>query len=982
MTWRVVTSVLIAGALSPAAALAAAPLPDLDKRQRIDRAAFRLGFLTRPSKTDPADVALSYARARDVPLRLTSRYRSPDGVTHLAWAQTADGIDVDDASLVAHVARDGRLVGIDDTLVRRIELRAMRPRVRARGRLTVMRDGRLAWRRTETGADGLPYEVVTDAADGDVVLRRSLARFANQATVYDNHPGPPEPSTPTTVDLGADPTWVDRKGSTAPYILQGNNAHAYAITGSGLDEIESGAGDDWQFPQTPFDPVDETCPVFQSTPWCTWDDASDATLLTNKDQWTTQAFYYVNRFHDHLEADPVGFNHASRNFEHADPDGAGGGVGGDPMNISVSLTGDLTDNAFMFTQEDGTLSEITVGPFSVGSPLHSADAADIVYHEYAHGLSHRLAGDGTTITSYEGNGMSEGWSDWYALDFLVEDGRRTDTLAPGELEVGEYVSGDSIRRQGIDCPMAVVDPACPAGGLTFADLGLGGLGRSTHGDGEIWAAILWDIRRALGADTTRALVTAGLRLGPNDDLTFTRGRDAIIQADQVAGGDNYDELWGIFAGRGLGFGARIANEITALEAFDVPGTLRHVSSAVGDPAPLGDGDGAAEPGETVTVDPTVRNPNPFALGAFEGLLSSSTSGIGVTQGRAGWPSGLAGGASDDGDANYAIAVPEGHECGAPVELAIDATPAAGPEATFSVPTGQPGAAVVPDSADVPKNVPDNSGTGVTSTLAVTGFPGRLRDMDVRVGGLTQTHVGDVSILLIAPDGKVISLFQQRGSTGDGFDGAVFDDEAATASADGDSLPPYTGAFRPEHELSQVDGVSPNGTWTLKVVDHGPSDVAVLEDWGLTLRGAACSVDLSDPPGDGGTPPPLLGPTPPAATPPAGPPAPGPSPVSPTASFASTPRAVRVGLRGAFALTFRATPLAAGGALLQTDRRPRRRLARKDFRALSNGRVTLRLKLSRRELVRLRRTRILRVRLTVTLGGRAFVTRLTLRAPRR
>ena len=61
-------------------------------------------------------------------------------------------------------------------------------------------------------------------------------------------------------------------------------------------------------------------------------------------------------------------------------------------------------------------------PFLAGN---SGDEADIVYHEYTHGLSNRLVVDAngvSTLGNVQAGSMGEAWSDWYAMDFLVNEG--------------------------------------------------------------------------------------------------------------------------------------------------------------------------------------------------------------------------------------------------------------------------------------------------------------------------------------------------------------------------------------------------------------------------------------------------------------------------------------------------------------------------------------------------------------------------------
>jgi subtilisin-like proprotein convertase family protein len=117
---------------------------------------------------------------------------------------------------------------------------------------------------------------------------------------------------------------------------------------------------------------------------------------------------------------------------------------------------------------------------------------------------------------------------------------------------------------------------------------------------------------------------------------------------------------------------------------------------------------------------------------------------------------------------------------------------------------------------------------------------------------------------------------------------------------------------------------------------------------------------------------------------------GPSGVTPedlTIDLSGLPRSIRVGRRGVFVLSFRATPNRTGSIKLTTVRRvaaaQRRKLVlvRKSFRVPASGKVRLRLKLGRRGLRVLTRERRLRVTARVRLSTRTASRRVTLRAPR-
>ena len=82
----------------------------------------------------------------------------------------------------------------------------------------------------------------------------------------------------------------------------------------------------------------------------------------NKNEAATQLFYFVNKFHDHLLAPPIGFDEASGNFQQNNPSGQG--LGQDPVlaqaddgaNTDAGLPdGGHIDNANFDPRPDGPL---------------------------------------------------------------------------------------------------------------------------------------------------------------------------------------------------------------------------------------------------------------------------------------------------------------------------------------------------------------------------------------------------------------------------------------------------------------------------------------------------------------------------------------------------------------------------------------------------------------------------------------------------
>src|SRR5262245_24624716 len=479
---------------------------------------------------------------------------------------------------------------------------------------------RLGWQTIVT-AGGVSYTHVIDAVNGSVLYRRSLVNSAN-ALVYENYPGAAAGGTQVVKSISKQ-DWL-----TSNSTLQGNNTHVYTDVDDSNDatnsndpvepeEIGPSGGANWLYPVTPFTfqgslNTDYGC----DTSLCTWNPSflGDAlnpsgaySYQVNRNQSGTQLFYFINKYHDHLVDAPIGFTEAAGNFEEVNSTHQG--VGGDPVqgealdganSYGFGFPDPLhTDNANFNTPPDGipprmqmflwhdTTTDAIEGPTADPFlPADGANEADIVYHEYTHGLSNRLVVDAlgfSTLGNIQAGAMGEAWSDWYAFDFLVRDGLVTDTPADGELRVGTYVgrNQDLIRTQPIDCPVGSASPSCHgdddhAGGYTYGDFGKIIGQPEVHADGEIWGETLWDLRTAFGQNKkglnrVESLVTRAMELSPANP-SYLDMRNAILQADLIQAGNQQKKIWTAFAHRGMGYfaGAVNGDDVAPVEDFSMP----------------------------------------------------------------------------------------------------------------------------------------------------------------------------------------------------------------------------------------------------------------------------------------------------------------------------------------------------------------------------------------------------------------------------
>jgi hypothetical protein len=88
--------------------------------------------------------------------------------------------------------------------------------------------------------------------------------------------------------------------------------------------------------------------------------------------------------------------------------------------------------------------------------------------------------------------------------------------------------------------------------------------------------------------------------------------------------------------------------------------------------------------------------------------------------------------------------------------------------------------------------------------------------------------------LVGPDGTTVSLFGFRDTSGANFVNTVFDDQGAPISS---GAAPYTGSFQAGYLLSDFNGKTLNGTWTLKAYNNG-NQQATLNNWSLIVIGSA------------------------------------------------------------------------------------------------------------------------------------------------
>ncbi len=289
---------------------------------------------------------------------------------------------------------------------------------------------------------------------------------------------------------------------------------------------------------------------------CTWNPNKAFSWRVNRRADVTQGFYFDSMYHNYLERAPFGFTPKAGNFQRN---------GGDPVLFNA-LDGANTDHGFpdanhvenanMSTPPDGIPPTMQMYLFHVPHttykqdpfiPASSAFDPSVILHEYTHGLSNRLVVDATgnsTLNSIQAGAMGEAWSDYYAIDYLVQHGFLKDTAKQGQLLEGRYlqagVDTQILRTMPIDCSVGTKSHRCANvsggfGGYTYGDFSKVIGFPEVHASGEIWGQTLWDLRSRLGHKVTGMLVTRAMSLSP-DDPSYLDERNSILQADEAVYG--------------------------------------------------------------------------------------------------------------------------------------------------------------------------------------------------------------------------------------------------------------------------------------------------------------------------------------------------------------------------------------------------------------------------------------------------------------
>jgi hypothetical protein len=260
---------------------------------------------------------------------------------------------------------------------------------------------------------GEGFQTLVDAASGEVLVRQNRTCNFTPASFRVYTSDSPSPFTPGwSTPSSAQPAVVNRQLLTLAALSQTASPDGWIRDTDNLtlgNNVDASVNLNGQIPNPTPRPQGSPFRVFDF-PLSLNDDPS-----AYGDAAAVNLFYWCNWMHDKLYL--FGFTEVAGNFQ--DDNFGRGGVPGDRVLAYAQWPG--ANNARFTTWPDGTSGVMEMYRFTFPTPNRDADLdAEVILHEYTHGLSNRRVGGGVGMTALQSLGLGEAWSDFYAMSLLSQ----------------------------------------------------------------------------------------------------------------------------------------------------------------------------------------------------------------------------------------------------------------------------------------------------------------------------------------------------------------------------------------------------------------------------------------------------------------------------------------------------------------------------------------------------------------------------------
>jgi len=266
----------------------------------------------------------------------------------------------------------------------------------------------------------------------------------------------------------------------------------------------------------------------------------------------------------------------------------------------------------------------------------------------------------------------------------------------------------------------------------------------------------------------------------------------------------------------------------------------------------GIGNGSLDPDEVVSINFALQNVGSADTTNVVATLLA-TGGVASPSGAQNYGALLAEGAIVTNAFSFTVDAP----CGGSVTCSLSLADGATDLGTITYVFGVGGFAGVTGTNSNPSSITINDNASASpypSTINVSGVGGTVSKVTVTLLGLSHTYPEDMDILLVGPGGQSVALMGAvGGATPASGVTLTFDDEAVSGQL---SEPITSGTYQPSgaivtmpspapaapysSELATFNDLSPNGTWSLYVVD------AAAEDSGNISQGWRLSITAGEP----------------------------------------------------------------------------------------------------------------------------------------